>query len=125
MNNYKIAVIPGNGILLKRLLSKRKIKKYLGTDFVEELIQQSKKKFKKKNIDFKRVDMTAIDKTSFEDRYDYIISKRAIQNVLSSKLQLKTIDNLGNFLKKEGKMILVESSSTAQKILICIEKNTN
>ena len=47
--------------------------------------------------------MTAIDKTSFEDRYDYIISKRAIQNVLSSKLQLKTIDNLGNFLKKKEK----------------------
>ena len=66
-NKTILEVGSGNGILLKRLLSKRKIKKYLGTDFVEELIQQSKKKFKKKNIDFKRVDMTAIDKTSFEN----------------------------------------------------------
>lgn len=114
-NRTILEVGSGNGILLKRLLSKKKIRKYLGTDFVEELVEKSKKKFKKKNIDFEKVDMTAINKKSFKEKYDYIISKRAIQNVLSPKLQLKTIDNLGNFLKKNGKMILVESSSTAQK----------
>jgi len=113
-NKTILEVGSGNGILLKRLLSKKKIKKYLGTDFVEELVEKSKKKFKRKNIDFKTVDMTAINKKTFRGQYDYIISKRAIQNVLSSKLQLKTMDNLGNFLKKNGKMILVESSSTAQ-----------
>ena len=36
------------------------------------------------------------------------------QNILSAKLQLKIIDNVGFFLKKNGKMILVESSSNAQ-----------
>jgi hypothetical protein len=37
-----------------------------------------------------------------------------VQNILSTKLQLKIIDNVGFFLKKNGKMILVESSSNAQ-----------
>lgn len=59
--------------------------------------------------------MTSIDETTFSKKYDYIIAKRAIQNILSHKLQLKVIDNAGFFLKKDGLMILVESSATAQK----------
>ena len=47
-NKTILEVGSGNGILLKRLLSKKKIRKYLGTDFVEELVEKSKKKFKKK-----------------------------------------------------------------------------
>lgn len=46
--------------------------------------------------------MTLIDKSTFPEKYDYIITKRAIQNVLSHKLQLKVIDNAGYFLKKKG-----------------------
>jgi len=114
-NKTILEVGSGNGVLLKRLLKKRKIKKYLGTDFVGQLVEKSNRKFKKKNINFKKIDMTLINKNFFEDKYDYIVSKRAIQNILSSKLQLKTIDNLGLFLKKRGLMILVESSATAQQ----------
>ena len=58
--------------------------------------------------------MTLIDKNTFKIKYDYIVTKRAIQNVLDTKLQLKTIDDVGYFLKKNGKMILVESSINAQ-----------
>jgi cyclopropane fatty-acyl-phospholipid synthase-like methyltransferase len=105
----------GNGITLKKILKKKKIKNYLGTDFVKELIDNCKSKFNAKNIKFEALDMTLINKSTFPVKYDYIITKRAIQNILSHKLQLKVIDNTGYFLKKKGLMILVESSATAQK----------
>ena len=114
-NNKTILEIGcGNGLILKRLNNERKIKKYYGTDFVKELIDICIKKYKSKKINFKTLDMTLIDKNTFKGKYDFIISKRAIQNILSPKLQLKIIDNLGYFLKKNGKMILVESSANAQ-----------
>lgn len=104
----------GNGLILKRLIKNRKIKKYHGTDFVKELIDICIKKYKSKKINFQTLDMTFINKNTFKIKYDYIVSKRAIQNVLDLKLQLKTIDDVGYFLKKNGKMILVESSINAQ-----------
>ena len=116
-NNKTILEIGcGNGILLKRLKNKVKIKNYLGIDFVLELIKKSNYKYKNyKNISFKQLDMTEVNKNSFNQKYDYIISKRAIQNVLDKNLQLKAIDKFGYFLKKNGTMILVESSNTAQQ----------
>ena len=104
----------GNGLILKRLIKNRKIKKYYGTDFVKELINICIKKYKSKKINFQTLDMTLIDKNTFKIKYDYIVTKRAIQNILDTKLQLKTIDDVGYFLKKNGKMILVESSINAQ-----------
>ena len=59
--------------------------------------------------------MSTVSDKSFDKKFDYIISKRAIQNILSAKIQLKIIDNLGLHLRKSGKVILVESSSNAQK----------
>ena len=44
--------------------------------------------------------MTLVSNKSFNEKFDYIISKRAIQNVLSNKLQISTIDNFGYHLKK-------------------------
>jgi cyclopropane fatty-acyl-phospholipid synthase-like methyltransferase len=105
----------GNGFILKKILKKKKIKNYLGTDFVKELINNCKSKFNFKNVKFQTLDMTLINKSTFSEKYDYIITKRAIQNILSHKLQLKIIDNAGYFLKKNGLMILVESSATSQK----------
>lgn len=58
--------------------------------------------------------MTRVKKNTFDTKFDFIISKRAIQNVIDRKLQLQTIDNFGYFLKKGGLMILVESSNDAQ-----------
>lgn len=112
----------GNGTLLKKILKKKKIKNYLGTDFVKELIDNCKFKFNSKNLNFKTLDMTLINKSTFLEKYDYIITKRAIQNVLSHKLQLEVIDNVGYFLKKKGLMILVESSANAQKNINALRK---
>jgi ubiquinone/menaquinone biosynthesis C-methylase UbiE len=105
----------GNGVILKKILKKKKIKSYLGTDFVKELIDNCKFKFNSKKTKFKTLDMTMINKSTFPEKYDYIITKRAIQNILNHELQLKVIDNVGYFLKKNGLMILVESSANAQK----------
>ena len=63
----------GNGVILKRILKKKKIKSYLGTDFVRELIDNCKFKFNSKNLNFKTLDMTLIDKSTFLEKYDYII----------------------------------------------------
>ena len=69
--------------------------------------------------------MTNFKSHQLSRKFDYIISKRAIQNVLSKKLQLKAIDKIGNFLKKNGLMLLMESSSTAQSNLNRIRKRFN
>jgi fucose permease len=67
--------------------------------------------------------MTVINKSTFSEKFDFIITKRSIQNILSHKLQLKVIENAGYFLKKNGLMILVESSSVAQKNINYLRKN--
>jgi len=115
----------GNGLMPAELSKKKKIKNYLGTDFVKELVDDCKSKFSSKNIKFKVLDMTLINQSTFSEKFDYIISKRAIQNILSHRLQLRIIDNAGYYLKKNGLMILVESSALAQKNINDLRKKYN
>jgi len=102
----------GNGLLYNKICKRYKIKKYIGVDFVKELVEFCKKKYY--GSKFIQLDITEIKKNSFKNKFDYIISKRTIQNVLNQSLQLKIIDTLGLFLKKNGRIILVESSKDAQ-----------
>ena len=104
----------GNGLLYQEIHKLFDVKKYIGIDFVDELIQHCNKKKINKRDKFLQLDMTEIKKNTFDTKFDFIISKRAIQNVIDHKLQLKIIDNYGYFLKKNGLMILVESSNDAQ-----------
>jgi len=117
INNNKsiLEVGCGNGFILKRLLKEKKIKDYFGIDFVDGFISLAKKKYKTNKVNFATFDISLINNTSFKKKYDYIISKRTIQNILSQKMQLNIIDKLGYHLKKNGLMILVESSNSAQK----------
>jgi 2-polyprenyl-3-methyl-5-hydroxy-6-metoxy-1,4-benzoquinol methylase len=105
----------GNGLLYNQICKKHKIKKYIGIDFVKELIEFCKRKKKNTIDEFVQLDLSKIKKNTFKDKFDYIISKRVIQNLTSQNLQLKIIDSLGLFLKKNGFLILVESSKNAQK----------
>ena len=107
----------GNGVLYSKIAQKLKNFEYLGTDFVKDLVDVCAKKSKSDKHKFIQQDMTDINSSSFEKKYDFIISKRAIQNVLEQDLQIQTIENLGNFLKDDGMMVLVESSADAQKRL--------
>ncbi len=117
INNNKsiLEVGCGNGFLLKRLLKEKKIKNYFGIDFVDNFISLAKKKYKSNKVNFAAFDISLTNNITFEKKYDYIISKRTIQNILSRKMQLDVIDKLGYHLKTNGLMILVESSQTAQK----------
>ena len=105
----------GNGLLYNEICKKYKIKKYVGVDFVKELIEFCNKKKKNSRNEFIRIDLSKIKKNTFKNKFDYIISKRVIQNLTSQSLQLQVIDTLGFFLKKNGFLILVESSKHAQK----------
>lgn len=107
----------GNGVLYSKIAQKLKSFDYLGTDFVKDLIDVCSKKSNSDKHNFIQQDMTDITSSSFEKKYDFIISKRAIQNVLEQDLQIQTIENLGSFLKDDGLMVLVESSADAQKRL--------
>ena len=104
----------GNGMLYEKIAEEKKPTFYIGTDFVQELIDECNLKLKNKCHQFVTLDMTKIKVNSFNRKFDFIISKRALQNVLCSKIQLDVIDNIGKFLNKNGKMILLESSKTAQ-----------
>ena len=107
----------GNGVLYSKIFEKLSNFSYLGTDFVKDLVDVCKKKSMSQEHNFIQQDMTDINSSSFDKKYDFIISKRAIQNVLEEKLQIQTIENLGHFLKDDGLMILVESSANAQNSL--------
>tara|TARA_B100000315_G_C14550301_1_gene575416 strand:- start:36 stop:821 length:786 start_codon:yes stop_codon:yes gene_type:complete len=117
INNNKsiLEVGCGNGFILKRLLKEKKIKNYFGIDFVDDFISLAKKKYKLNKVNFAIFDISLTNNRTFDTKYDYIISKRTIQNILSRKMQLNVIDKLGYHLKANGLMILVESSQTAQK----------
>ena len=115
----------GNGVLYSKIAERFNDISYLGTDFVQDLVNVCEKKSKSKDHKFIQQDMTDINTSSFDKKYDFIISKRAIQNVLEEKLQIQTIENLGHHLKEDGLMILVESSANAQKRLNDLREKYN
>ena len=104
----------GNGLLYQKLRKAYNLEKYIGIDFVRELLDICKESKLHPNDEFQQLDMTAINNQSFNSKFDFIISKRAIQNVLDMDAQLQVIDNFGQYLEKDGLMILLESSKTAQ-----------
>lgn len=111
----------GNGLLYEEIRKKFNISKYVGTDFVQELIDICNKKKWPQDFFF-QLDMTEVKKDHISDTFDFIISKRAIQNIIDTNLQLQAIDNFGNFLNESGLMILVESSQEAQNNINTLRK---
>ena len=103
----------GNGLLYEELRKSYKLSKFVGIDFIDELIKDCASKKIDKNDIFIQLDMTEADQNTFNSKFDYIISKRSIQNVLDHNLQMEAIDNFGYFLNDDGLMILVESSNDA------------
>ena len=113
-NNSKILEIGcGNGLLYENIRKNLNVDQYVGTDFVSELINCCNSKILNSNDGFIQLDMTEVNNNTFDIDFDFIISKRAIQNVLDKSLQFEVIDNFGYFLKQNGIMILIESSEDA------------
>jgi len=96
----------GIGLLYEEMRKLFNLDKYVGTDFVEELIADCNIKKTDERDEFKQLDMTQVDSKTFDSKFDFIVSKRAIQNVIDHKLQIEAIDNLGSFLNDDGLMIL-------------------
>ena len=114
----------GDGELL-RVLKKRLNIKGVGIDFSKELIDEAKKN--SKNIKFYCEDMTNISelKKILQIKFDYIITKRSIQNLTSWNDQKNFINQLNLFCKKTSSILLFESSSTALSKINNFRKSLN
>ena len=103
----------GNGLLLKRLLVKKKYKNAIGVDFSKGMIK-SAKKLRLKNTIFKVADITQKkDLSEINKKFDIIITKRSVIIIKKQSEQLKILDYLGNFLKRDGKILCCENSKDA------------
>ena len=96
----------GNGMLYREICDQYNVKRYVGTDFVQELVDDCKLKIRNPKHSFIQLDMTEVSENTFEEKFEFIISKRAIQNVIDYDLQLKAIDDFGYYLKDQGIMIV-------------------
>ena len=101
----------GDGTLLKYLKNNCNVKG-IGFDYSSDLIKIAKRN--SKNLEFICMDMNNIEKINFRiKKFDYIITKRSIQNLTSWKAQKKFINTLHKFSNKKTKIILIESSKTS------------
>lgn len=105
----------GEGELLRNLKKKNKCNCY-GIDFSNNLIKVAKKK--SRNINYYCIDMNKIkDEFKVKIKFDYIITKRSIQNLTSWNDQKKFINQLKFFSNPKTKILLMESSADGlQKI---------
>ena len=104
----------GNGLLYQEIKKKFNNVDYVGFDFVGDLIDYADRNKIDSSDTFQKLDMTLLNETTFNKKFDFIISKRAIQNIIDQEMQVQIIDNLGVFLNENGLMALVESSQNAQ-----------
>jgi len=103
----------GDGKLL-RLLKKEKKCNCYGIDFSKNLIKVAKRL--SKNINYHCLDMENIEKKyKSKIKFDYIITKRSIQNLTSWKNQKKFLDQLHFFCNDRTKILLMESSNNGLK----------
>lgn len=118
--NKKINILDvgcGSGELLQNVKKVKKVDIAFGIDFSKEMILKANKNNKHKKIKYLTLDMNNINelKEITNIKFDFIITKRSIINVLSRSKQLKVINDLGYFLKKKGKILSCECSRDDQK----------
>ena len=99
----------GDGELLRNLKKKNKCNCY-GIDFSHNLIKIARQR--SRNINYYCIDMNKIkDEFKVKIKFDYIITKRSIQNLTSWKDQKKFINQLKFFSGPKTKILLMESSN--------------
>ena len=113
----------GDGELLINLKKKNNCNCY-GIDFSENLINVAKKK--SKNINYHCIDMNKIkDQFKTNIKFDYIITKRSIQNLTSWSDQKKFLNQLRFFSNRKTKILLMESSNDGLKKINVMRKKLN
>tara|TARA_Y100001970_G_C14019196_1_gene742586 strand:- start:44 stop:796 length:753 start_codon:yes stop_codon:yes gene_type:complete len=113
----------GDGELLRTLKKNNKCNCH-GIDFSENLISVAKKK--SKNINYYCMDMNKIkDQFKTNIKFDYIITKRSIQNLTSWTDQKKFLNQLKFFSALKTKILLMESSSDGLKKINYVRQKLN
>ena len=103
----------GDGELLRNLKKINKCNCH-GIDFSQNLIRIAKKR--SKNINYYCIDMNRIkEEFKVKTKFDYIITKRSIQNLTSWNDQKKFINQLKFFSSPKTKILLMESSNDGLK----------
>ena len=103
----------GDGELLRNLKKKNKCNVY-GIDFSERLINIARKR--SKNINYYCLDMNKIkNQFKINVKFDYIITKRSIQNLTSWSDQKKFLNQIRFFSSSKTKILLMESSNDGLK----------
>tara|TARA_B100000035_G_C20863817_1_gene493050 strand:- start:85 stop:834 length:750 start_codon:yes stop_codon:yes gene_type:complete len=103
----------GDGELLRNLKKKNKCNCY-GIDFSKNLINVAKQK--SENIKYYCIDMNKIkEEFKVKIKFDYIITKRSIQNLTSWNDQKEFINQLKFFSGPKTKILLMESSNDGLK----------
>ena len=103
----------GDGELLRKLKIKKNCNCY-GIDFSKNLINIAKKK--SRGINYYCIDMNKIGKIfNPKVKFDYIITKRSIQNLTSWNDQKKFLNQINLFSCPKTKIFLMESSNNALK----------
>jgi len=101
----------GDGKLLRELKIKKNCNCY-GIDFSKNLINIAKKK--SRGINYYCIDMKKIGKVfNTKVKFDYIITKRSIQNLTSWNDQKKFLNQINLFSSPKTKIFLMESSNNA------------
>jgi len=105
---YVLDIGCGDGKLLRELTKKNKCKCY-GVDFSNNLINKAKNKLTK--IKYFCADMNKIsEEFKVAKKFDYIITKRSIQNLKTWNEQKSFINKISFYCKKNTKIFFMESS---------------
>ena len=116
-NSTVLEIGCGIGLLYQKLVESTALTEYVGTDVVHEFIEVCRRKRRNDNDRFFQLDMTEVNSETFNKKFDFIISKRAIQNITDRDAQIRVIEAFGKHLTYGGKLVLVESSAEAQENL--------
>jgi len=103
----------GNGIFFSRVRKKIKYKYAVGIDYSHGMIQNALDR-RLPHTKFFVDDITNLKNIKkIKIKFDYIITKRSLINLSSSKKQIEVIKNLSKLLKKNGKLYCCECSQDA------------
>lgn len=113
----------GNGYTLSKIFMLSKKNLLQGTDINESLLKIANKRLLNK-AKIIRGDIRVFNK-SFQNKFDILLCQRVLINILSESDQKKSLKNIISYLKKKGKLIVIESFDSGLKKLNSIRVKFN
>lgn len=116
----------GDGFTTIGVAEGLKAHKFLGVDYSPNMIENAKRRLKKSNptinLEFKVADATKLMEVFEPESFDVIISSRCLINLITSKQQYKTINDIYTILKKDGQYISIENFEDGNRELNNVRK---